>query len=90
MSPRALAVLRLMTSSNVWAARPASRRVWCLSGSLIHIIRRASVDVERVRPVGHEAAGLHIRPYVVHGRQAAHGRKLGEPAAVLTEHAGPL
>src|SRR5215472_16216936 len=36
---------------------------------LVHIDGSASDDVKLVWSVGHEAAGLHIRPCVVHGRQ---------------------
>src|SRR5262245_48871534 len=56
---------------------------------LVDIDGGAAADVGRVWPIGHEAAGLHKRPDVVHGRQAARGRECGEPAAVLEDHGVP-
>src|SRR6266853_2096978 len=50
---------------------------------LVHIDGSAAADVERAWPVGYEAAGLHKRPDVVHGRQVARSRKFDEPSAVL-------
>jgi hypothetical protein len=56
---------------------------------LVHIDGRAAAEVARAWPVGHEAAGLHKRPDVVHGRQVVRGRECCEPAAVLKEHGVP-
>jgi hypothetical protein len=51
----------------------------------LHIDGRAAVEVGRARPVGHEAASLRIRPYIVHGRQTAPDCEIGEPSAVLKD-----
>ena len=53
--PRALAVFRLITRSNSWAARSGGRRAPRPSGSC-RVGRGPAPDVGNARPVGHQAA----------------------------------
>src|SRR5713101_3580648 len=88
--PRAFAVLRLITSSNLMGCSTGRSAGVAPFRILSTYVRGRAAPVRGDDwPIAYEAAGLHRHPCGVHGRQAARGRELYEPCAVHREHGVP-
>ena len=66
--PSAWAVFRLMTSSNSGLLHGQVGGLGAFQNA-VHIVGCASVELPQVRPVVHEAPGIHIHAVGVHGGQ---------------------
>src|SRR6266704_75249 len=84
--PSALAVLRLMTSSNFVGCSTGRSRGFAPFRILSTKRGAAPEEIAQARPVRHEAPGIHALPSAVYCRQAAPCCEVCEPCSVEEEH----
>ena len=83
--PSALAVIEI--DNKVELGRLLDRQVGGLGAAqyLVHVVAGAADQVQIVRPVGHQAAGLHVLALHIHGRHAS-GERKGIDASPIEIH----
>src|SRR5437667_3528897 len=86
VSPGALAVLRLMTSSNFDACSTGRSLGRAPPENLVHIRRRTTEQISEARSVGHQAARHHDLSEPVHDGSPLLGGELHAVARLANEH----
>ena len=82
VSPRTLAVLRLMTSSNLVGCSTGRSAGFSPWKDLVHVDTKAPEAVRFVQVIGEETPGLDITLVLVHGGQPTLGGEVDEPLSV--------